>query len=108
MRRFRVLVRPHNTLLTLARYQVEVVRAKSDSGDHGGIGLDCIAAVISMAFAAEALINFVGEVKVTKWKESQRYPKKVAALEAALQISMDRTTEPFTTRRSPHPSRSSS
>lgn len=65
----RVKVYPHNDLLNLAHFQRETIRRKLATEDHDGIKLDCLSCLISLAFSVEALVNFVGHKKVSKWRE---------------------------------------
>ena len=97
MRIFRVRVNPHNSLETLAQYHVSVVRDKLSSGNTDRIGLDCISAVIAMAFTVEAIMNFVGAKKVSEWKERTPFKNKVGVLEATLRFKFDDSMEPFKT-----------
>ena len=97
MRTFRVRVNPHNSLETLAKYHVGVVRDKLSSGNTHRIGLDCVSAVVAMAFAVEAIMNFVGAKKVSEWRERKPFHTKVTVLQVRLQFKFDDSIEPFKT-----------
>jgi hypothetical protein len=56
-----------------------------------------MSAVIAMAFAAEAVINYAGAMAVTGWKERDFFPVKIKALEARLKFTFDAGVEPFRT-----------
>lgn len=94
---FRVRIAPHNTLVSLASYHVSVVREKVESKSHDAISLDCTSAVVAMAFAVEAIINFVGTKKVPDWKERAPFRRKLSSLEDVLGFVFDATVEPFRT-----------
>jgi len=96
---YRVNIYPHNDLLNLAWYHVDVIRKKLDSGTPEGISLDAMSAIIAMAFSVEALINFVGFKSVEGWVERDHFKKKVKAIDASLNIRFDWQAEPFKTLR---------
>ncbi|WP_418103800.1 hypothetical protein [Vibrio harveyi] len=72
-----VKVYPHNDLLNLAYYQISTIRTKVVGGEHDGLGLDCLACLISLSFSVEAIINFVGSKRVDGWKERDSYKNKI-------------------------------
>ena len=94
---FRVRVNPHNSLETLAQYHVASVGEKIESRNYDRIGLDCASAIIAMAFAVEAILNFVGAKRVPGWNERASFAKKVAALQSRFRFSLDGQVEPYKT-----------
>jgi hypothetical protein len=94
----RVRLNPHNDPGQLAHYQVENIRTKLAAGNEDGIVLDCMSAVIAMAFCVESILNYVGHVKLREdWRERASYPTKIRELEAKLGFTYDKTVEPFRT-----------
>lgn len=85
----RVKVYPHNDLLNLAHFQRETIRRKLATEDHDGIKLDCLSCLISLAFSVEALVNFVGHKKVSKWREFDRYKNKMVKVCARAGVAFD-------------------
>ncbi|KWB64156.1 hypothetical protein WL38_20285 [Burkholderia ubonensis] len=81
--------------MNLACYHREIIEKKVESGDHEGIALDCTSCLIALAFAVEALINFVGSRKVPDWNERAQSPLKIKKLSKALGITMQSGIEPF-------------
>ena len=88
----RVRLNPHNDLGQLAYYQVENIRTKEPAtGNEDGISLDCMSAVIAMAFCIESILNYVGHIKLRQnWRERAPYPTKIRELEAKLGFTYDR------------------
>lgn len=94
----RVRLNPHNALGQLAQYQVENIRAKVGAGSEDGIALDCMSAVIAMAFCVESILNYVGHIKFReKWRERAAYATKIKELESKLGFTYDKAVEPFRT-----------
>lgn len=62
-----------------------------------GISLDCMNAVIAMAFSIEALINLVGKKRVKGWKERNSYEKKIEAVCSVAGHSFNKAIEPCST-----------
>lgn len=93
----RVSVFPHNDLLNLAHYQREKINEKVASGDMDGISLDCMSAIIAMAFSVEALLNLVGHKRVKGWKERDSYLKKINAVCSVAGYSFNKAIEPYET-----------
>lgn len=93
----RVRIYPHNDLLNLAHYQREVINGKVADGIEEAIALDCLSCIVSMAFAVEALVNFVGHNRVAEWQERRPYRAKVNEVCESAGISFDDTIDPFFT-----------
>ncbi|SJN59908.1 hypothetical protein VR7878_03808 [Vibrio ruber DSM 16370] len=72
-----VKIYPHNDLLNLAYHQISTIRTKVASREHDGLGLDCLACLISLSFSVEAIINFVGSKRIDEWKERDSYKNKI-------------------------------
>lgn len=92
---FRIRHYPHNDLLNLAHYHREVIATKAQSGNIDSLALDCTSCLIALAFAVEALLNFVGSRKVTDWDEMANSPAKVRKLSKALQLRISEDAFPF-------------
>lgn len=93
----KVRVYPHNDLLNLAHYQLEVINDKLAHGVEEAISLDCLGCIISMAFSVEANVNFVGCQKVPGWRERRPYRYKVNKVCEVAGLAFDETAEPFAT-----------
>lgn len=93
----RVSVYPHNDLLNLAHYQTAKINEKVEAGDPSGIALECMSALIAMAFAVEAVINLVGNKRVRGWKEKKPYKEKAEAVCSVAGCSFDKAIEPYKT-----------
>jgi hypothetical protein len=50
--------KPHNNLLNLALYNLDNIKVKEENLNVEGINLDCLNAIIALAFSVEAFINF--------------------------------------------------
>jgi hypothetical protein len=94
---YRLRVYPHNDLLNLAHYQLEVINNKKSTGVEDALGLDCMSCLISLAFSVEALINFVGHKKISDWQERQDYKSKITKVCTLASLPFIETVEPFKT-----------
>lgn len=90
-------VHPHNDLLNLAHYHHGIVNEKNGKLDAEGLALDCMSCLLALAFAVEALINFVGGKCIDQWEEKQSFHNKISALEAAIGLPYDKAKEPYST-----------
>ena len=88
---------PHNELLSLARYQLDIINGKSEKGINVAIALDCVAILISLAFSVEAILNFVGHKCIKGWEERQPYYKKLREVCNVADIPIDAESELFST-----------
>lgn len=88
---------PHNDLLNLAHYQLEVINSKVKDGNRDSLSLDCMACLTSLAFAVEGLLNFIGHLEIDDWKEFQPYEDKIKQVCGEIAFSYDRNKEPFKT-----------
>jgi len=93
----RVRVYPHNDLLNLAHYQRETINNKVAEGIKEAISLDCLSCIVSMAFAVEALVNFVGHQRVQDWRERRPYRRKIEEVCSVAGLAFDEAAEPFLT-----------
>ena len=93
----KVSVYPHNDLLNLAHYQIEKINKKVEKGDQDGISLDCMSAIIAMAFSVEAVINLVGRKRVKGWRERNPYHRKAKEVCAVAGHSFNKSVEPYKT-----------
>ncbi|MFV8632215.1 hypothetical protein ACNRDB_22435 [Ralstonia pseudosolanacearum] len=92
---FRIRHYPHNDLLSLASHHCESIRTKVANDHLEGITLDCMSCLIALAFAVEALMNFVGSRKVTDWNERAKAPRKVSKIARALGLDIRPEVEPY-------------
>ena len=75
--KFLVKYKPHSDLENMVRYQLDLIRKKTASGNQSGLGIDMQACIISQAFLAEALINMAGYgIFREKFRERDSYNKK--------------------------------
>lgn len=88
---------PHNDLGNLAHYHLAIINRKAAQRDREGISLDCMSFLIALAFAVEALINFVGSKKVANWKEKAPYTVKVSKVLESAGIVPDEKIDPYVT-----------
>ena len=93
----RISIYPHNDLFNLAHYHCETINRKVCEGVEDAISLDCMSCLIALAFAIEALVNFVGSSVIKDWQERQSYQAKLEQIGAAIGLSFDRKIEPFLT-----------
>lgn len=91
-----VTVYPHTSLLNLAFYHREHIKAKLERGDRAGIALDSASCVVTLAFTVEGILNVVGCKLVAAWKERQPYDAKLKQCCGVLGV-LDMDSEPFTT-----------
>jgi len=91
----RVRVYPHNDLFNLASYQRETINKKVHEGNEYAINLGCQACLISLAFATEALVNFVGHMKIDNWQERAAFRSKLSQVCDAANIEFDLESEPL-------------
>lgn len=93
----RVKVYPHNDLFNLAHYQRELINQKVADEIEDALALDCMSCLISLAFAVEALINFVGHKRVPDWRERQPYRDKIIQVCNAATLVFDTCIDPYRT-----------
>ncbi|MBN3761042.1 hypothetical protein [Burkholderia sp. Ac-20365] len=93
----RIKHHPHNDLMALAHHHVTTIREKIEAGRQDGIKLDCMSALIAMAFAVEALINYVGAEKIPAWNERSSYPDKLRILRRKINLSTEASAQPWLT-----------
>ncbi len=92
-----IRVYPHNDLLNLAFYNIEIIRTKVKNLNNESLSLDCMNCLISLAFSVEAIINFVGNMKITNWEEREKHHKKLKQVCEGVNIDFDENIEPFKT-----------
>lgn len=85
----------HNDISNTANHLKKQIEEKAEAGDRQGIALDITACLVMLAFTFESRLNFVGEQKVTGFKERQGFDKKVAILLKALRLEPDFTKRPY-------------
>lgn len=93
----RVNIRPHNDLLNLAHYHYETINRKISDGVAEAVALDCMSCIVALAFSVEALVNFVGSVRVPAWKERRAFAEKLDKVTEAVGLPYDSTVEPYQT-----------
>lgn len=92
-----VCIYPHNDLLNLAFYHHETINDKVKRGTPDALALDCMSCIVALAFSVEALINFIGSVRVNGWQEHRPFSEKIKAVSEALGVVFDTVTEPYAT-----------
>lgn len=92
-----VHVYPHNDLFNLADYHLEVINRKASTGCLDAVGLDCMSCLVALAFAVEAMINFVGSKKISSWKERRPFQDKLTEVAKELGFSVDSRIDPYKT-----------
>ena len=84
----------HNDLSNAAFYFKDIIERKQKEGGDG-IGLDCMACLIMLAFTFEANINFMGDHFIEGWEERSAFDAKVKQVFEALSIDRDETKRPY-------------
>lgn len=93
----RVKVYPHNDLINLAYYHLQVLEGKAKSGDRDAISLDSMSCLVSLAFTSEALINLVGHKRIDNWNEWWKFQDKAKKVCTRAGLSFRKCVEPFKT-----------
>ncbi len=88
-------VYPHNDLLNLANYHLEILNDKVENGVKNSIALDCTSVLISLAFSVEAIVNYVGYKCIKEWKERQPFHKKMEEICESANISINAESDLF-------------
>lgn len=84
----------HNNLSNTAHYFKEIIEKKQKDGGEG-IGLDCMACLVMLAFNFEANINFLGDHFIKGWKERSPIDTKVKKVFEVFGIDRDESKRPF-------------
>lgn len=87
----------HNDLANAAHFHKERIEQRHRAGDMKGLGLDCMACLIILAFTVEAQLNFLGLKLVENWKERDKLSSKQSRLFKALGLTPDMAQRPFST-----------
>lgn len=88
----------HNDLSNAAHYFTKTAEKRIADNDREGVGIEMMAGLVMLAFAAEAKFNFIGwRVFGDRWNERQPAYKKVDEVVAELKIEADFSTRPFKT-----------
>jgi hypothetical protein len=85
----------HNDLSNAAYYHKRAIDAKIASNEQDGIGFECMACLIALAFTVEAQINFLGFKLIPRWNEREAFHRKVDAVLTQLRVVADGTQRPF-------------
>ena len=85
----------HNDISNTANHLRKRIEEKVEANDRQGIALDITACLVMLAFTFESRLNFVGEQKITSWKERRGFDKKVEILLKALKLEPDLTKRPY-------------
>lgn len=75
--KYKISLNPHNALMDLSHYNINHVKHKVKSNINDGLEFDCLNCLITLAFAAESIINFIGNKAIDNWKEKTPYHKKI-------------------------------
>ncbi len=84
----------HNDLSNVAFYFKKAIEKKQKDGGEG-VGLDCMACLVMLAFAFEANINFLGDHFITGWKEMSPFNSKVKKVLEAFGVERDEEKRPY-------------
>jgi hypothetical protein len=84
----------HNDLSNAAFYFKKIIEEKQKSGGEG-IGLDCMACLLMLAFTFEANINFLGDHFVQGWKERSPFDTKIKRVFETLGVERDPSQRPY-------------
>jgi hypothetical protein len=84
----------HNDLSNAAFYFKEIIEKKRKEGG-AGIGLDCMACLVMLAFTFEANINFLGDHFIKGWKEMSPFKSKVKRVFDAFGVEQDQSKRPY-------------
>ncbi|MDT1012858.1 hypothetical protein RMN64_15690 [Plesiomonas shigelloides] len=92
--RYKVYSNPHNALMNLSHYNIDLVKRKVNSNIDDGLGLDCLNCLITLAFSVESIINFIGNEAIDNWKEKMPYHKKIELLYNSGAYVTNKNSEP--------------
>ncbi|MDO6489084.1 hypothetical protein Q4503_15395 [Colwellia sp. 6_MG-2023] len=73
------------------------IKVKEENLNAEGINLDCLNAIIALAFSVEAFINFIGDGYIEGWNERDKYHKKLKAICDKADLKFDESVEPLST-----------
>lgn len=85
----------HNDLWSAAHHFKQVIEAKIRAGDRKGIKFDYLACMMMLAFASEAMINFIGQKRIEPWDELQPTKDKFKSVLKRLGIKPDWNKRPY-------------
>ena len=86
---------PHNDLIAAAAYHKEVIEEKIASNDRRAIAYDYLACMLALSFSVEAIVNFVGQSKVTPWNEKAPTKDKYKTVLRELNLTPDWNKSPY-------------
>jgi hypothetical protein len=92
-----VHLRPHNDLRQAAAHHKQRADERFAAGDLRGIAYDTLAAMVLLAFAVEAQVNFFGHRLIPGWEERAPLDKKMKQVLKQLKIVPDWNKRPYST-----------
>lgn len=84
----------HNSLSNASYYFKDIIETKQKNSG-AGVGLDCMACLVMLAFTFEANINFLGDHFIKGWKEKSPFNSKVKKVFEAFDIERDESKRPY-------------
>ena len=85
----------HNDLMQGAYFFRRIVVEKEKCGNRHGIAYDYTACMLFVAFAFEACINFIGDLKVKDWDEWANFYVKFKQVMEVLNLPIDWKKRPY-------------
>lgn len=93
----RITIHPHNDLLNLANFNLEIINKNLKNNEHEGLMLHCMNCIISISFGIEAFINYIGNEKLESWNERANWYAKVKQVCHASGLEYDLANPPLST-----------
>lgn len=85
----------HNDLANAAYHFKKRIEQSHSTGNREGITLDMMACIVTMSFAIEARINFLGHRLMQDWAEFKPLKEKIKAVAKHLGVSADFGRRPY-------------
>ena len=85
----------HNDLSNAAHHFKQVIEAKTAADDRKDIAFDYLACMMMLAFASEAMINFIGQKLIEPWDERQPTKDKFKSILKHLHLERDWNKRPY-------------
>ncbi|WP_350298129.1 DNA-processing protein DprA [Pseudomonas putida] len=85
----------HNDISSTAHHLKARIEEMEVAGNRHGIALDITACLVMLAFTFESRMNFIGEQKISGFKERRWFAKKLEDVLKVLGISPDFSVRPY-------------
>jgi len=85
----------HNDISNTAHHLKARIEEMEVAGNRHGIALDITACLVMLAFTFESRMNFIGEQKISGFKERRWFAKKLEDVLTVLGISPDFSVRPY-------------